>query len=160
MWINKDGSKKSMASHFWRIMYSAYYRPDDDLHRTKHGFATEAEAIEFIGTQICRHCKQQVEQGFAIYGDEKDEESIPVHDAMDTGCGAEWLIGKTEDFEKATDIEDIFEAGGWKRLEPPKDDIEPCKHDWKVKDVKDGNVIWQCSKCPLTFTDSGDGGDG
>lgn len=41
-----------------------------------------------------------------------------------------------------------------------KDIKTDCVHDWKFEGCKDGNINWKCSKCPMTFTDSGDGGDG
>jgi hypothetical protein len=78
-------------------MYTAYYMPDDDLNRTKHGFETEADAEAYIKTQLCKYCKIDLETGYSFFN---SGEKYPVQNIWDTGCGCEWFIELTKDFEK------------------------------------------------------------
>lgn len=74
--------------------YEALYLPGDDNPLwSKGGFNSEEEALEYIKTKLCPDCLKDLELGYIMFEEGKEEVLSPI----DTFCGAEWRIVKEEE---------------------------------------------------------------
>lgn len=92
--------------------------PEGKENPTKDGFATEAEAEEYVFSQMCSACQE--ERRIALSG-EKDEDG----DSPDEypGCFFEWLIVPTKE-DGYGSFEELMKAGGWETIYQALPDID------------------------------------
>lgn len=94
------------------MLFSAIYLParsEGTPDPSRGGFESEDAAWEFVFTNhMCRRCVESRRRAIAGTGGEFDSE-YPA-------CSAEWLVGKTADFEKAESFEDTLTAGGYSEV--------------------------------------------
>jgi hypothetical protein len=93
-------------------MYSAIYLParaEGEADPSRSGFATEEEAEEYVVSRMCQGCKE--ERRKAIAGEPWDREEFEP--SKYPSCFCEWLTGKTEEFEAATNDDEFMQAGGY-----------------------------------------------
>jgi hypothetical protein len=79
---------------------------------TKSGFTTMEEAQDYVSSYACNSCANDLKRGHVIYEWDGQQDKEPVQNILDTACGAEWLIVKEEDYDKAKDLPDLFIAAG------------------------------------------------
>lgn len=75
---------------------------------TKNGFKTEKDAEEYIESNLCKVCKEDLKNGFI---DIDEIEKVTVEDVFDTQCGSEWVIERQEDYQQCESIKDILNKG-------------------------------------------------
>ena len=107
----------------------AIYMPDDSIDPTRGGFKSEEEAWNYVTTHLCTSCTQALSDGYEIYSDGKQDHKAKITHPGGTSCGAEWLVALEDEYNKAENLEQVFEAGGWKK-------IDTTNFDKIVKEVK------------------------
>lgn len=102
-------------------MYTAYYLPalngQDDP--SSSGFDTEDLAWEYVFSRMCKSCKEEralalENKTITIDGEEWEYLLYPA-------CASEWIVGLTDEIDKAEDFRDILIAGGFKQV--PKNQL-------------------------------------
>jgi hypothetical protein len=80
----------------------------------KSGFSTFEEANDYIKQFLCNGCLDALKKGriTEYYEDGSLAMDREISYALDTDCGAEWLIVEVNDYDEAENLEDIFIAGG------------------------------------------------
>lgn len=85
---------------------AAVYLPSGERDVDRFDFESFEAAEEYVFRRMCKHCKE--ERMFALQGEE-DCSEFP-------GCYHEWIILKTEDYDNANGIDDLFKAAGWREV--------------------------------------------
>ena len=105
-------------------MYSAVFIPALMAHRTdpatKHGFATEMEAEEYIFSQMCSACQEARTRwlrGERVLDDEGGDDQYRC--AEYPSCFDEWMIGATDAFVNAKSWGEREKALGLKVFSTP-----------------------------------------
>lgn len=90
-------------------------RPEGMEDPSKRGFPTKELAWDYIcRNHICPGCVKSIKENEYDMYSSKDSEDI--NNLMNTGCAAEWLVLKEEDYDKAETHFDLMEASGFKRI--------------------------------------------
>lgn len=92
-------------------MFTALYLPsrtDGEPDPSKDGFPTHEAARDFIDSQMCKSCKEELE--LWKKGDSENGSSCPP-------CRCEWVVVPTDKLAECDDLEDIFEAAGFERVD-------------------------------------------
>jgi hypothetical protein len=78
--------------------YEAIYLPacSEGKNPSKGGFKTEEEAIEYVKKHLCSYCKDDLENGYIILNYGYKKEKMYITDALETSCGAEWIVDEED----------------------------------------------------------------
>jgi hypothetical protein len=99
------------------MSFSAIYMPALPPGRenpSRSGFETEAEAIEYMLTQMCSTCREE-RQRFVDGTGNDDYDSDDYADEWPS-CSCEWVIVPTDKAEAAESVVDLLEAAGWEKV--------------------------------------------
>lgn len=91
-------------------MYSAVYLPSCEVDPSCSGFASTAEANQWIIDHMCDRCKEEYHRSTMWNNDFDINSSTPP-------CLVEWIIIETVKLSQCENLGDMFDAAGFQRVE-------------------------------------------